>query len=170
MMAIARGEECDLHGIQVGVGTILTLKIYEHLKEIHPTMERVYAHADSFDTAAWEANIRRVFSDTADNIIAMEQRLHKNERNGRIARAERIIANWDEILKIAEEMPKASEIEAIMKNVGMPTSPSDIGISNRDVIDAFICSRDVREKYLVSGLIWDIGYMEEFATWLEENI
>ena len=170
MMAIARGEECELHGIQVGVGTILTLKIYEHLKDIRPTMERVYTHADSFDDAAWEANIRRVFSDTADDIIAMEKKTRKNERGGRNARAERIIANWDEILKIAEDTPKASDIEAIMKSVGMPTRPSDIGVSNRDVIDAFICSRDVREKYLLSSMIWDIGYMEEFAKWLEENI
>ena len=170
MVAIAKGEECDLHGIQVGVGTLLALKIYEHLKTVKPDMQRVIAAADSFDEAAWEANIRRIFIDTADDIIAMEKKAQKNERGGRIARAQRIIDNWDAILKIADETPSVATIEAIMKNAGMPTTPAEIGISKRDVIDAFICSRDVRDKYLLSSMIWDIGYMDEFAQWLEKNI
>ncbi len=170
MVAIAKGEECDLHGIQVGVGTLLALKIYEHLKTVKPDMDRVIAAADSFDEKAWEANIRRMFIDTADDIIAMEKKAKKNERNGRIARAQRIIENWDEILRIAEDTPSVAEIESIMKNAGMPTTPQEIGISKKDVIDAFICSRDIRDKYLLSSMIWDIGYMDEFAQWLEKNI
>ena len=170
MVAIAKGEECDLHGIQVGIGTLLALKIYDHLKDIRPDMDRVIAAADSFDEAAWEANIRRMFIDTADDIIAMEKKAKKNEREGRIARAEKIIANWDEILKIADETPSASEIEAIMKQAGMPIHPEEIGVSKKDVIDAFICSRDIRNKYLLSSMLWDIGYMEEVAQWLENNI
>jgi glycerol-1-phosphate dehydrogenase [NAD(P)+] len=100
----------------------------------------------------------------------MEKKAQKNERGGRIARAQRIIDNWDEILKIADETPSVAEIEAIMKNAGMPTRPEEIGVSKKDAIDAFICSRDIRDKYLLSSMIWDIGYMDEFAKWLEDNI
>lgn len=170
MMAIAKGEECDLHGIQVGIGTLFALKLYEHLKTITPTMDRAIAAADSFDSEKWEANIRRMFIDAADGIIAMEAKAKKNDREGRLARAETIINNWDKILKIADEAPPAAEIEAIMKQAGMPTKPEEIGVSKKDVIDAFICSRDLRAKYMLSSMIWDIGYMDEFAEWLEKNI
>ena len=57
-----------------------------------------------------------------------------------------------------------------MKNAGMPTTPEEIGVSKADTIDAFICSRDVRAKYQLSTLLWDIGYMDEFAAWLEGEI
>ena len=170
MMALARGEESELHGIQVGVGTLLTLKIYEHLLTIEPTMERAIAAADAFDQEAWEKNIHRVFSDTADDIIARAKAENKNDRAARLARAEKIISNWETIRTIAKETPSPAEIEAIMRGAGMPITPADIGVSKTDVIDAFICSRDVRAKYQLSSLLWDIGYMDEFAAWLEGEI
>lgn len=170
MMALARGEESDLHGIQVGVGTLLTLKIYERLLTIEPTMERAIAAADRFDQAAWEANVRRVFADTADDILARAKAENKNDRATRLARAEKIIANWEAIKQIARETPSSAEIESIMRGAGMPITPADIGVSKADVIDAFICSRDVRAKYQLSSLLWDIGYMDEFAAWLEGEI
>ena len=52
----------------------------------------------------------------------------------------------------------------------MPLMPQDIGLSVDDAIDAFICSRDIRNKYLTSSLIWDIGYMDEFALWLRSEL
>lgn len=170
MMALARGEECALHGIQVGVGTLLVLKIYEKLKEIQPTMERAIAMADSFDEQKWEKRIRSVFIDTADDIIAMARKTRKNAREDRLKRAEKIIGNWDKIVAVANEMPSFSEIESIMKGVGMPTTPEEIGISKEDVIHAFVCSRDIRDKYLLSSMLWDIGYLDECARWLEGSI
>ena len=163
MMALARGKECALHGIQVGVGTLLVLKI-------HPTMERAIAMADRFDEQKWESVIRNVFIDTADDIIAMAKKTRKNAREDRLMRAKKIIDNWDKIVAVANEMPSFLEIERIMKGVGMPTTPKEIGISKEDVIYAFVCSRDIRDKYLLSSLLWDIGYLDELAKWLNENI
>ncbi len=171
MVAIARGEESDLHGIQVGIGTLLTMKIYHHMRTVRPTMERAIAAADAFDETAWETNIHRVFIDTADDIIAMERVAGKNLREGRLERVKTIIDNWDNILKIIdEELPPYEEIYGLMANTGMPLWPQDIGISVDDTIDAFVCSRDIRDKYLISSLIWDIGYMDEFASWLRDEL
>lgn len=171
MVAIARGQESDLHGIQVGIGTLLTMKIYRHMRTIRPTMERAVAAADAFDESAWEANIRRVFADTADGIIALEHKAGKNLRERRLQRAKTIIDNWDSILKIMdEELPVYEDILSLMKHTGMPLTPQDIGLSIDDAIDAFVCSRDIRDKYLTSSLIWDIGYMDEFAEWLRSEL
>ena len=170
MMAIANGRECALHGLQVGVGTLFVLKIYEKLKEIKPTMERAILAADKFDENEWEKVIRRVFIDTADDIIAIAKKTRKNAREDRLQRAQKIIDNWAKIVKIAEETPSFSEIESIMKSVGMPTTAEEIGVKKEDVINAFVCSRDIRDKYLLSSMLWDIGYLDEFAVWLETII
>lgn len=171
MMTIARGEESDLHGIQVGIGTLLTLKIYGWLSAIKPTMEHAVAAADCFDEKQWEDNIRRVFVDTSDGIIEMERAAGKNMREGRLQRAKVIIDNWDAILKIMrEELPSYDTVYNIMKHAGMPMKPKDIGLSVQDAVDAFICSRDIRNKYLTSSLIWDIGYMDDFADRLRDEL
>ena len=55
-----------------------------------------------------------------------------------------------------------------MKRIGLPMRPSDIGISNRDAMDAFICSRDIRDRYLSSSMLWDVGELDACAGALEE--
>ncbi len=50
----------------------------------------------------------------------------------------------------------------------MPLTPADIGVSTQDVVDAFIGSRDIRDKYLSSSLLWDLGLMDEFAQRLRD--
>ena len=52
----------------------------------------------------------------------------------------------------------------------MPTKPEEIGVGMQEVLDAFICSRDIRDKYILTSMIWDIGYMEECSKWLEAEL
>lgn len=167
MMRLECGETCELHGIQVGVGMLLTLKIIERLKTVRPDMAHAEAAADRFDPDAWEQNLRRVFPRSADGLLKIEKHSRKNERAGRIRRATRIIAVWDELLDLFENtLPSYAEAEALMLSIGMPVKPREIGYTADEVADSFVCSRDIRDKYLISSLIWDIGYMDEFAEWL----
>lgn len=55
----------------------------------------------------------------------------------------------------------------VLANV--PTTPKEIGINKEDVI-YLVCSRDIRDKYSLSSLLWDIGYLDEFVQWLNRNI
>ena len=43
MMALARGDESHLHGIQVEVGTVITLFLMEELKKVVPNSEQARA-------------------------------------------------------------------------------------------------------------------------------
>ncbi len=168
MMKLERGEEYDLHGVQVGIGLLITLRIMERLKKEKPSIERVAAATEKFDSRRWEANIIRVFPKSSEQLIHMAKIARKNTAKGRILRAEKIINNWDEVLKILDEVPSFQEVEDRMRETGIPTMPAEIGITGQDVIDAFVCSRDIRNKYLLSSMIWDLGYMEEYSDWLSE--
>lgn len=169
MLLLERGQEYALHGLQTGVGMLLTLKIAEKLKDISPDPARVRAAADRFDPAAWEQNLRRVFPKAAGGILEIERKAGKNERAGRLKRAQRIIAAWDEILQLMEEtLPRYDAVKALMVNAGMPTTPQELGLTADEAVDAFVCSRDIRDKYLLSSMIWDIGYTEEAAQWVRE--
>ena len=168
MMAIARGQEYDLHGIYVGIGAVITLNIFKRLRELRPDRTRAEKAAAAFDRDAWEARLRRVFQSTAESFISLEDTLRKNDRNNRLQRADRILENWDRIVEILKKAPEPEELETVLKSAGMPTRASEIGLGADDVADAFVCSRDTRDKYLTSSLIWDIGYTDEFEAFVKE--
>lgn len=168
MRALASGGHADLHGIQVGVGTLLTLRIYDRIREIKPDREKALKSVANFNNEAWEANVRRVFGATAPNVIAIEKTAGKNDPVKHAARLEKIIANWDGIQQIIrEELPDREWLESVMQGTGMPTKPGQLGLSPQDVSDAFVCARDIRDKYLSCTMLWDLGLMEETAKWLE---
>ncbi|MBQ8962958.1 MAG: iron-containing alcohol dehydrogenase, partial [Clostridia bacterium] len=170
MMALERGVPYDLHGIQVGVGTLLTMKIYRKLLSdgTRPDRQKAEAHMRAFDRAEWEAQVRRIFGKTADEIIAIEDRVHKNDPARHATRLNNIVAHWDDILAIIrEELPEYDALHDVMAATGMPLTPADIDIPTRDVVNAFVGARDIRDKYLSCSLLWDMGLTEEYAGFLE---
>lgn len=123
----------------------------------------------AFDRAAWEAQVRRIFGKTAGEIIAIEDKTHKNDPARHAARLDNIIAHWDDILRIIdEELPDDALLLAKMTATGMPMTPADIDVSVEDTVDAFVGARDIRDKYLSCSLLWDLGLTDEFAAYLRE--
>ncbi len=164
MMALERGEPYDLHGIQVGVGSLLTLNMYRSIQNTVPDSEKAHAFWKQMTPEKWEEQILRIFGKTAPEIISIEAQTHKNDPVKHEQRLARILANWDQILRIIdEEIPEYDQIYAVMKQAGMPLLPQDIGISTEDTVNAFIGARDVRDKYMSCTLLWDLGLTEEYA-------
>ena len=97
MMALERGKPYDLHGIQVGIGTVLSMKLYKYIREIKPDRAVAEAHMKAFNRADWEAQIRRIFGKTANEIIAIEDKCHKNDPQKHAKRLDNILNHWDEI-------------------------------------------------------------------------
>lgn len=163
MMSLDRGTPNELHGIQVGVGTLLTLRIYDRLRDRRPDMERAERFSREFDPALWEAETRRVFGKAAQKVLDTAAKEHKNDDAARLIRARAVVDNWDAILGIiGDELPPTSEVEGLMRLVGMPMCPADIGVSDKDALDAFHASRDIRNKYLTSTMLWDLGLLYDF--------
>lgn len=163
MMALDRGTPCELHGIQVGVGTLLTLKLYDTLRLTRPSREKAEAFLKGFSEAQWEKNVRRVFGQAAQPVLDLAKSQRKNDPTAHRRRMERILAHWDDILQIiSEELPPTEAIEALMKRLGMPLTPNDIGVDRQDTRDALDGSRDIRDKYLTSTMLWDIGMLYDF--------
>ena len=170
MMALERRRPYDLHGLQVGVGTALALPVYHWAMTLRPRMDDVEAAIARFDEAAWAADLRRVFGSAAAPLIAQEKTMLKNAPEGRRRRARNIIAHWDEIRAILREELPAPDFLDKMREIGLPMRPRDIGISDQDALDAFLCTRDIRDRYLFSSLLWDIGQLTPAADILRATL
>ncbi len=165
MFALQADETPELHGIQVGVGTALTLKILQQLRAMQPDEKTARQAMEAFDEKAWETGMRAVFGTTAQELITKENTLWcKNDPQARMARFARIAEHWDAITTIMdEELPDADETIGLMRSLGLPTTPEEIDITQQQTRDAFLHSRDIRDKYLTSSMLWDMGLLDEFV-------
>lgn len=165
MFALERKLPPELHGIQVGVGTVLCLRIYDHLRRMTPSQETAERAMQAFDNASWETEMRRVFGAAAQTLIDSEHtQWHLNDPEKHQERLHRILTHWPEIVQIMEEeLPPTGDIITMMEMLGMPICPMDIAEDAQDTHDAFLYSRNIRDKYLTSSLLWDLGLLTDFA-------
>ena len=165
MQALQRGKPSDLHGIQVGVGTLCTLWIYEHILNMETVdTDRAQKAIKAYSREAWEQRMKEIFGPVAPSVLATEQKLRKNSAETWQARLNTITEHWTEIRNIIrEELPPRERVYALMEKCGMPLVPADLHLSRQDTLDALEGSREIRDKYLTSSLLWDLGLLEEAA-------
>ena len=162
MMAAQRHTQADLHGIQVGVGTLLTLKLYDWMQTITPNKEAALKKAAAFDQEEWEHMVLNIFGSAAPEIFELEEKIHKNDPTQHQKRLERLVNGWGEVLTfMEEELPSTRKMEELMKELGMPMVPRDIGINDEDSKNAFTGAREIRDKYLSCAMLWDLGLSQE---------
>jgi len=160
MRALAFGTPSDLHGIQCGMATLITIRIYEKLRNYVPDREKALAYVRSFSSETWNTFLREKLGQGAEAMIAGEAAERKYDQTKHAARLEKIIGNWDAICEIIDELPHSDEIETFMKEIGHPTSPNEIGLTGQEIRDAFLMAKDIRDKYVLGRLLWDLGILE----------
>ena len=163
-----RGQEFgaphDLHGIQCGTAELLSARIYERILKIRPDRDKALAYADRFRFDHWKTDLRAFLGRSSEAMIAQEERDGKYDKAAHRDRLERILSGWDTICQIIrEEVPSAETIEEILKKTGAPVSAEALGHTGEEVRTAFYMTKDVRNKYIGSRLLWDLGLLEEIG-------
>ena len=163
-----RGVEFDtpveLHGLQCAIGTLISLKLYEKLKNTVPNKEEALKYVDNFNPKEWEENLHSLLGKSSDAMLLLEKQERKYDKAKHSARLDIILEKWDEIINIInEELPHSEDIEALMLKLGMPTDIAEIGIDENLLPDIFCATKDIRDKYVLSRLLWDLGIIDEFA-------
>ena len=79
-------------------------------------------------------------------------------------RLEVILRNWDSIVQIVRrELPMSQELEQLLDAIGAPKSLNEIGVSEEMLPVIFQATKDIRDKYVLSRLCWDLGVIEEMV-------
>ena len=163
MEALREGRHADLHGICVGVGLCLTLPEYDLLRQDRrPTREEAEAAYAAYSPEKWRQEMREIFGATADDVIACEEKWQKNAKEKHEWRLKNLLDNWDAILRaMEEELPDTQQLLTLMKSTGMPTTPEELGLDTAAVQRAYLGSREIRDKYLLSSMLWDLGRLKK---------
>ncbi len=167
MRGLEFGTPVDFHGIQCGVGTLVTLQAYEKLAALTPDQEKGLAYAAAFDHDAWAENLRGLLGHGAEAMIAGEKKEGKYDKAAHAVRLEKLLANWDTILGYIRTLPSARWLREFFVSIGHPVSGTDFGVTDGDMRQAFLAAKDIRDKYVLGRLLWDLGELEAMADALD---
>ena len=157
MRALAFGTPADLHGIQCGAAALEVIRAYEKLKKYTPDREKALAAVAAFDYGAHAAYMREKVGPGAEAMIALEAKEHKYDPAAHAARLTRIIGKWDALCAEMDTLPSSAELEAFMEKIGFPAGLSALGVGAEEREILFRCGADIRDKYVLTRLMWDLG-------------
>jgi glycerol dehydrogenase-like iron-containing ADH family enzyme len=59
--------------------------------------------------------------------------------------------------ELVKKLPSAEELESFMTDIGHPTKPEELGLTSEQWREAFLMAKDIRDKYVLGRLLWDLG-------------
>ena len=158
------GAPQHLHGAEVAVGTLIILQAYEELLKLDfSTVDAAAVAASMPDRPTWETMIREICPNQAPVFFKQQEKKsfdHK-EIEARIRRIQEKEQEIKEILRAAaayrEPLLQALQI------LGAPTTPQELGVSAEDLRTSFLWSKEMRPKYVLYDLAYDLGVLEDLA-------
>lgn len=151
-----------LHGIKVGVGMLAVIKMYEMLKEEQPDFAAAAKRQPDYES--WKKKVCDCYKDAAPGILELEEQRQKNSVENRNKRLAVMKEKWPEIQALFErEIPSGKKLKEMMESLGEPVNPEQIGISPELVRDAIILAKEVRNRFTILQVLWDLGLLEEYA-------
>ncbi len=158
MRAVEFGDKAELHGLQCAVGTVVAAQLYEKLQTLTPDKEKALSHAAEFDYECWSATLRQFLGKGAQSMIALEAKEKKYDLALHEARLENILEKWEDILAIIrQEIPPLRTLNALYDTVGLPKTLEEVGGNTAALPVILRCTKDIRDKYVLSRLAWDLG-------------
>ena len=163
-----RGLRPVPHGTQVGVATVLVLKLAEKLRGTKVDFDAARESARSYSPEAWERAIHRAYGPAAEGVIALEEASRKNESAGRLARIDAIQSHWEEITALLAELPGSAEVMELLRS--LQCLPEEIGVDGRLLRDTLLYAKEVRPRYTLLQMAWDLGVLERLSDDLISNL
>lgn len=162
MRGVEFNAPVELHGIQCAIGTLISAKLYERLKSYKPNKDKALKHVKEFNFTEWSEALKGFLGSGAYQMIELEAKEQKYNPETHRKRLEKIIDNWDSILKIInEEIPPSEEIEKILDRLSIPKDMEEIGIDKSLLPLTIKSAKDIRDKYVLPRLLWDLGILDE---------
>ena len=162
MRALEFGMPASTHGIQCALGTLYALRIYEQVKKYTPDVALAEQKVSAFDHPSYNQFLKDFLGRSAESMLALEEKEGKYDPVKHHSRIAYIAEHWQELVQIMEqELPAAAELERLLKAIGAPCSVEEIGLSADILRLTFEATKDIRDKYVLSRLCWDLGILNE---------
>lgn len=168
------GRPPVLHGIKVGIGTVAAARLYELLLTTvsalpTPDFDLAEKHIQNFSLPFWQTQMRQYYVEGAEEVLQLEAKVHKNGKKEVLARLDFLKKHWLEVQQCIEAyLPDVHGLICLLKKAGAPTEPVEECISSTLVHNSILFAKELRNRYGLLQLLFDLGLNEAFATQLAE--
>jgi len=131
------------HGIDVIYSAVVTAKLREKILASPP---KPYNH----DAAAWEKEIRRLYSTSADEVIKLQKKMGWYELDG----YQNICDKWQEICRILAEAPTEAQMLEMVGRIGLDYEEFEKLYGREKIEDAVLYAKDLKDRYTVLWLAY----------------
>jgi glycerol-1-phosphate dehydrogenase [NAD(P)+] len=164
MTAHAFDQPYDLHGCQVGVGTLTSAFLYEKLRAFDPSTLDIDARVAALpDWSSYEETLEERFGALHEAVVGYAEPAYPSPQRLR-SRLEQMVQQWNAMLEEASQTLRTRQsLEDELRSVGAPTRFQDLGISKDRAHRAIVHGKDIRNRYTVLHLCWELGTLEEWG-------
>lgn len=164
MQFLFEGRKAVLHGTKVGIGTIAITYAYNKLKDLTIDFKAAKATVSDYNFDAWCDYMKTAYGVSADSVIKLEKKVKKNGPEGRMRRIIAVETHWEEIKSLITRLiPTVARMEETLGRLGGATRPSHVEIPKEMFYDSICVAKEVRDRYTILQLLWDLGLIEAFA-------
>lgn len=163
LMQLYHGLPMSMHGESVGVGSVVSSVLYRKFRK------EVFDYGDSEtrvnarSRSEWDKKIKALPVEGTADMLKMEDELGKNLPANCLNHMRTAMEQLDLIMAAVDAY--APEPEAVIRELkacGAQTMPQELGISKEDFKNAVLYAKDMRYRYSLLQLIWDMGKEEEY--------
>ena len=170
MICLQDGGRRELHGCQVGVGTLAALELYQRCLDFNSEdldIERCIVARPS--SAEYLRTARQHVGPIADRFSNPQATNDSNQ--GLRDRLGQIKRNWPEMAEqLRKRLPAARQIRGRLEAAKCPVSFGEIGVSDTLARHALLHGKDIRERYTVLHFASDVARLEGWTdSILSEN-
>lgn len=145
---LLNGHDYYLHGIDVLYSAAVTARLREELLLRKPPFAPY-----TEDRAAWEKEIRRVYTSAADGIIALQDKvgLYADTDTKQLADA------WDSVCAILREAPGYDAMLSYVTAIGLDVKEFKAFYGKEILTDAVRYAKDLKDRYTVLWIAYALG-------------
>ena len=164
MVHYAFGEPNDLHGCQVGVGTRVSVALYERLLAWDPASLDVEARVAALPPwTAYEPLVRERFGKLADSVVPYAREGYPTPEV-LANRLRRLRAEWPALSALLRRgMRHPAQVMSDLSAAECPRTFAAINARPGRAREAVLWSKDIRPRYTILHLCWDIGELVPWA-------
>ncbi len=149
-----------LHGLQVGIGTLVALALYDLLlstepNDWHPTSDERRPPSERVDEF-----VER-YGEKAEAVMAEFAAKWLSAERAESVRT-KMAANWDEWReRLRSRLPSVAEHRRRLETVGAATSPEQIGVTMGELTAAILHAREIRRRWTILDTAFLVGILPD---------
>ncbi len=144
-----------LHGLKVGFATLYAADFYASLRQVgRRQVETWLASASLPDPGRSIQRIRQLYDLGADHVIAEQKRFLELSPESWKKLKQHVVDNWDQVQSIASTVPPRRELEGYLRALHIPLTPSELGLSEKDIQQGLSAAHYLRDRLTVLKLMY----------------